>query len=238
MREPLLHLRHPHGWLVGVRPPSAEAEIQAAVAELPPEERAVAAEMGSFRASTFAAGRQALRMALRAAGADPGPIGTDARGAPICPPGFVGSLAHKPELAVAIADVADGRGLGVDVEVHDRERWRIESRILTPAESAEVAAARQPSEPTGPWRLVLGRFSIKEAIYKAIDPFVGRYVGFHEAELLDLVDPGISPFEAPRFTSTPAALTLAQGEGTAEIEATWADAGLVLATARIRFIPR
>ncbi len=35
------------------------------------------------------------------------------------------------------------------------------------------------------------RFSIKEAIYKAVDPFVRRYVAFTEVEL-DVVDDGIA----------------------------------------------
>jgi 4'-phosphopantetheinyl transferase EntD len=50
-------------------------------------------------------------------------------------------------------------------------------------------------------------FSAKEAIYKAIDPFVRRYVGFQEVELSSPTGPDVSarldlpegPFESEVF---------------------------------------
>lgn len=67
--------------------------------------------------------------------------------------------------------------LGVDIEEYTPMRLRIADQILTDEEQACIAA--QPDERR--WISMLLRFSIKESIYKAIDPYVRRYVGFHEA---------------------------------------------------------
>ena len=63
------------------------------------------------------------------------------------------------------------------------------------------------------WRGVVARFSIKESIYKAIDPFVQRYVGFKEAHV-ELGDEA-SPVREARVR-----LSLAQGEGPFAVAAT------------------
>lgn len=230
----VLSFQHPHGALCGVRPPADAAGLAEMSAELLPEEQRLAAEMGFFRASTFVAGRVALRAALEVVGAPGLALLQDARGAPTCPPGFVGSIAHKPELAVALAAPGQGFGLGVDVEIYDRERWRILPKILTEAEIAELSGHATAEQPTGPWREALARFAIKEAIYKAVDPIVRRYVGFEEAELLELSLPEPSTLEDPRFVSTAAELRLARETLGVTVEASWADGPFLLATARVR----
>src|SRR6185503_7008394 len=102
-------------------------------------------------------------------------IPRDDRGAPVMPPGWLGSASNKAELSAALVARDDGSGLriGVDLE-HAREpRMPIERRVLTARELAALADRRD----------VTRTFAIKEAIYKAIDPFVRRYVGFLEVEL-------------------------------------------------------
>jgi 4'-phosphopantetheinyl transferase EntD len=136
-------------------------------------------------------------------------IGNDDRGAPVLPPGWVGSIAHKRERAAALAAADDGARIGVDLE-HAREpRGPIERRVLT---ERELAAVRAPRD-------VTLYFAIKEAIYKAVDPFVRRYVTFHEVELA-LEEDGVA--------AVTSALPLA-------IEAWWCEHdGYWLATARAR----
>ena len=76
--------------------------------------------------------------------------------------------------------------------------------------------------PEARWRAVVMRFSIKESMYKAVDPFVQRYVGFHEAEV-ELGPPPRAHFQ------------LARGEGPFAVEATWTETGgLFVTTARVR----
>jgi len=79
-----------------------------------------------------------------------------------------------------------------------------------------VLTARELAALTGGGRGVTLRFAIKEAIYKAIDPYVRRYVGFTEVEL-ELAGDAVAVTTALPFA----------------IEATWREhAGHWLATAR------
>jgi len=148
------------------------------LARLHPEERAAGAALPIARRREWAAGRLALRAAIERAGlALDAPIGADDRGAPRVGAGVIGSISHKRGLATAIAARDDdGARLGLDLELDAPPKIDIERRVLTPAERE---ALTDPDR----GRAVMLRFAIKEAIYKAIDPFVRRYVGFQEVEL-------------------------------------------------------
>lgn len=141
-----------------------------ALAQLAPAEQDRAAQLGPVRRREFIAGRTALHLAL---GSDAAMLSDD-RGAPILPPGWVGSVSHKRALAAALVAPAGVGRLGVDLELAAPPRVDIGGRVLTAREQAEL---------TDGGRGVTLRFSIKEAIYKAIDPYVRRYVGFTEVEL-------------------------------------------------------
>lgn len=132
------------------------------------EERAHAEQLAEVRRREFAAGRTALR---RAFGQEV-PILPDDRGAPQLPAGWVGSISHKGGRAAGLVGPADAGFVGVDIELASASRLPIERRILTPREQERVSG-----------REVTLYFAIKEAIYKAIDPIVRRYVGFTEVEL-------------------------------------------------------
>jgi 4'-phosphopantetheinyl transferase EntD len=94
------------GVCVGVALPEAPGPVLPA--ELHPDEAAYAQLLAPLRRVGFVGGRLALRAALAALGArDVGPIMATARGAPALPAGFVGSVSHKREVAVAIAAPAD-----------------------------------------------------------------------------------------------------------------------------------
>jgi len=119
---------------------------------------------------TFAAGRRALCEAL----GEQLEIGRDDRGAPIVPRGH-GSIAHKAGAERTVAAAIWSPALvGIDLERALPPRQPIERRILTPREHGLIGADR---------RRVSLVFAIKEAIYKAVDPVVRRYVGFTEVEL-------------------------------------------------------
>ncbi len=156
----------------------------AAGGTLPPTERALAASYGPARRATFVAGRVALRAALERAGLVTDDIGATPRGAPALEGGALGSISHKDDVAFGLASAGARveRALGVDVEKLEPLRVDIAPRILTEREL--VALERVPA-PTRD-RVVRVTFSVKEAIYKAIDPFVHRYVAFREVELGDV----------------------------------------------------
>ncbi|MEO7730880.1 MAG: 4'-phosphopantetheinyl transferase superfamily protein [Kofleriaceae bacterium] len=177
--------------------------VAAALARLAPDEQHRAASLSERRRPDYIAGRTALRLAL---GASPA-ILSDDRGAPVLPAGWVGSVSHKGARAAALVAPA-GRGhVGVDLERAAPPRQDIARRILTPREDAALPDRG---------RAVTLRFAIKEAIYKAIDPYERRYVGFTEVEL-DLVGDAVTVTTALPYA----------------IEATWREhAGHWLATAR------
>ena len=175
---------------------------------LPPglhaDEAAFAHTQPAARRSTFVGGRVALRAALAAVGggADAtGPIVSTPRGAPAMPPGFVGSVSHKRTLAVAIAARAEQtprRTVGIDVELPRAFRLDVSRRVLTPDENVALADL----EPAARDAEVLLRFAAKEAIYKALDPWVQRMVSFQEVAIVTAPD-----------GRREARLALARGEG-------------------------
>jgi enterobactin synthetase component D len=149
-------------------------------AMLHPLERQFAMNLNAIRRMPWMMGRVCLRQATRAIAADPPPLLADHRGAPTLPIGLSGSVSHKSDIAVAlVAKVTPDIRLGVDVEYARASKQDISMRILTDQELAQ--AAQLPTNQRG--RAVTLRFSIKEAIYKAIDPVVQRYVGFREVNL-------------------------------------------------------
>lgn len=175
--EPLLY-PHRHGLVVVLAAPEP---LEAQLAALHPAERAVAAALSPIRQREWVAGRTALREALRRqALLDDEPLLRDDRGAPQLPAAAAGSLSHKGRWAAAlVAPRQPGRSLGVDLEDARGPRLDISRKILTERELEEFAAL--PDERRNA-ELAL-RFSLKEAVYKAIDPWVRRYVGFREVEL-------------------------------------------------------
>jgi enterobactin synthetase component D len=143
-----------------------------------PEERALVATFAPRRRRTWVGGRIALRAALDSAPSSP--LLADDRGAPSLPQGVVGSIAHKEPIAVALASRAAGHRVGVDVELATRlPSLRLTSKILAAAEADDLLRGGDDDRA----RSLLLAFSAKEAIYKAIDPFLRRYVGFHEVRL-------------------------------------------------------
>lgn len=166
----------PHGRVVAVEVGDPDDD---ALAELHPDERERAATLAPLRRREWVAGRRALRRALPTR-IDPYdvPFFADDRGAPRLPAGVVGSVSHKRALAVALAAPDAGWTVGVDLEPARREPGRVDiaSRVLTPAERAIADALTGESRE----RAVLLAFALKEALYKAIDPHLRRYVGFQE----------------------------------------------------------
>jgi enterobactin synthetase component D len=171
-----------------------------------PEQR-FAERLSEARRGTWIAGRVALRAALEDLGLETGPILVTDRGAPLMPEGVLGSISHKKELAVGLAARADGTGqVGVDLEKDAPLRIDIARRVLTERELEQV----ERLSPEARHSQVLLRLSCKESIYKAIDPFVRRYVGFQEVTLIPRPDGGAS-----------VTLDLIQDEGPFAVEVRW-----------------
>ena len=231
MTEVLFDVTLDHGRCVGVTLPEGDEAITATAAErLLPEEREAAAALGPVRRRGWVGGRVAMREALTRIGKTAPPIFADERGAPRLPVELAGSISHKEHVAVAlvtrVATGREGKGegkgekVGVDVEA-DAPRGRdIAAKVLRPEELAELAGMGAEERA----KEVLLRFSAKEAVYKALDPYVKRYVGFLEiAVTLEKDGTGqVTPH-------------LREGEGELAFEVRWMRRdGLVVTTARVR----
>jgi len=213
----------PFGTCVGISLPAIDGEADAF--DLPPvlhpEEAAFARGLSPVRRAGWVGGRVALRAALAALGVEAvAPIRATVRGAPVLPPGVVGSVSHKSDLAVALAARATvpAATLGIDVEVVRSFKHDIARHVLTADERAALP-------PEGPARdaEVLRLFSAKEAIYKALDPWVQRFVSFQEATVV----------RGPAGAGLVARLALAVNEGPFAVELHDAsDADIILVAAR------
>lgn len=172
-----------HGAVVAVGLPLSLPEVsvpEAIRARLHPEEWQHAESLRSVRRLTWIGGRLALRAALERHGAPASfPVLSNDRGAPTLPTGFVGSVSHKRSIAVALVAPDAGARIGVDVEELSTPRTQIARRILTEEELARWSSLPEVEQ----WPQLLLWFSAKEALYKALDPYVRRYVGFTEVEL-------------------------------------------------------
>ncbi|MBL9026079.1 MAG: 4'-phosphopantetheinyl transferase superfamily protein [Myxococcales bacterium] len=165
----------PFGWLVVA---SLQGEVDLGL--LSPAERELTLPMGPRRIASFVGGRVALRRALDRVGAPATPLLATGRGGPTLPDGVTGSISHKDDVAVAVAARSvEGEHVGVDLETDAPLRVDIGRRVLREEEQARLAGL----EPVARDRLVRETFAVKEAIYKAIDPVMKRYVAFQEVAL-------------------------------------------------------
>ena len=181
------------------------ADLDAVLATLPDAERALCLSWAPRRQGTFAAGRFALRAALVAAGVvggvdDVGAVGRDDRGAPVLPPlsrAVRVSLTHKDTVAAAVVDVGIVVGawaIGLDLEIDDgRDRHSTDKLAKQVLLDDEIAALHDDDQRRR--RQLFERFSLKEALYKGLDPFVRRYVGFLEVGVV--VGDGSARFTLP-----------------------------------------
>lgn len=175
-------------------PQLGEAKLGAE--QLHPRELAVADRLLPERRTAWVGGRIALRSALREICSDAAaqPILQNvATGAPVLPSGVIGSISHTEGLAIAIAcsePPAPARvAVGVDVERAGRAiSSRAARRILSAEERATLgawpadAAAGAAAAPSAGDDLLL-RFCIKEALYKALHPLLGRAIPWHSVRV-------------------------------------------------------
>ncbi|MFT5586016.1 MAG: phosphopantetheine--protein transferase-like protein, partial [Cognaticolwellia sp.] len=89
----------------------------------------------------------------------------------------------KRTLAVALVARSRHGQLGVDLEDLSPERMGVASKVLRPEELKEL----KELPPERQWTSLLLRFSLKEAVYKVLNPHLRRYIDFQEARIhLDL----------------------------------------------------
>lgn len=211
------------GQLAAVMLPEGKNPVEAEVlGRLLPEEREAALRERGRRQVEWVGGRIAAREAARALGFELGPVLVGARREPLAPSGWTVSVSHKHSLVVALVARASGVTVGVDLEGDDRDHPLIAERVLRPEEKAEVDAAPEARR----WNEVMVRFATKEAVYKALAPRLGRYMGFDEARV-----------EVEGLKVTRVQVFLRPGEVVPAIESAvdWLDERRVIAMVRARW---
>ncbi len=160
-----------------------------------------AASVADGRARQYAAGRVAARAALERIGVGAVEIGAVGH-QPAWPAGVVGSIAHTRSLAVAVAGMESAcRGLGVDIERETAVSAAVATRLFAESEQAWLPAPE--------WRTML--FCAKEAVYKAVNPIVGEFLGFRDVELA--IDAERQEFRAECREGLESAAAVAAGRG-------------------------
>jgi 4'-phosphopantetheinyl transferase EntD len=147
-------------------------------AALFPAEISAMASAAPRRLATFRSGRACARAALRELGSPDAAIPIGPSGAPIWPPGFVGSITHTSEIAAAIvARSPQVHGLGLDLETDEPFDDAAIVRIVCRPE--ELLAGHDPSDPANLNRGKL-LFVVKEASYKLYRPLSDAFLEFHD----------------------------------------------------------
>jgi len=111
----------------------------------------------------------------------------DEYGRPCMPIGFLGSISHKDKTAAGLVcsgatynkEGSPSSAIGVDLEYCNNKKGKIARRILTANEISSLGKLTCLDRDEE----VLLRFSLKEALYKAMHPLICQYVGFQEAEV-------------------------------------------------------
>ena len=147
--------------------------------------------LSSNRRAEFFTGRRCAHIAMKEARYPNLPIFRDIDRAPIWPLTMIGSISHGAGIAAAIVSKhrTNLLGMGIDIEDLSREiRTNITRHTLTEWEIEKWT--RSKAEMTLEARII---FSIKETIYKCFYPIERIYLGFHDAEILEMSD---TDFEA------------------------------------------
>lgn len=111
--------------------------------------------------------------------------GTGARGAPLWPQGVVGSISHNGWYVVSVVmrkEYASGAGIDVEAVIPAAQIEVVAKNILKPVEKQRFLAAGQSI-----WEKQVNLtlvFSLKESLFKALYPIIGKPFYFESAEVL------------------------------------------------------
>lgn len=178
-----------------ILPPAvAAAESFGDILDAPlfPEEEALLTRAVDKRRREFTTARACARAALADLGLPAGPILRGLRGAPVWPPGVVGSLTHCAGYrAAAVSRAGDIAAIGLDAEPNEPLPANVLDVVADDSERAWVARLLATA-PGVSWDRLL--FSAKESVYKAWFPLTSRWLDFTDATLT--VDAAAGTFTA------------------------------------------
>jgi 4'-phosphopantetheinyl transferase EntD len=141
---------------------------------MPEEAAAFAGSVTAVRRASGAA-RIVARRLLAQAGLEGCALPKSRSGAPIWPPGIVGSMSHDSRVAIAaVAMRREFGALGIDIEPAEDLPAGLLDWVATPRERGEIG--EDPCQ----GRLL---FAAKEAVYKAVYPLDQTFLEHHDIEV-------------------------------------------------------
>jgi 4'-phosphopantetheinyl transferase EntD len=143
-------------------------------------EAGLVARAGERRRRDFALGRACARAALARHGIEDAVVGRAGSGAPVWPPGMVGSITHTHGFAAALVGRHTAfRALGIDAERTGGMSAALAPRLFTAAERERLGAWADADRR----RMATVLFSAKEACYKLLHPLTGWRLDFRRLEI-------------------------------------------------------
>ncbi len=158
---------------------SSAGPITASYPPLAEPELAATGRMSPRRMQEFSAGRAHARAVLQELGLRAPVVPVRADRGPLWPDGFVGSISHAGELALAVAaPSAVMRAIGVDLEPGLPLDQDLLNRVCRPEEIGRLKASARPLHQA---KLI---FSAKESVYKCVAPLMEVFLDFADLEIL------------------------------------------------------
>ncbi|WP_444916648.1 4'-phosphopantetheinyl transferase family protein [Microbulbifer sp. JMSA003] len=134
------------------------------------------------RRAEFLAGRACAHFALSKLGMPVKEIPVGKNRCPVWPNGVQASITHASNRAICAASTTS-KGLGIDYEtiISDKTAEEIKHNIVS---NSEVRLLTESGFPLEQWLIIA--FSVKESLFKALYPKVGKYFDFLDAEITAL----------------------------------------------------
>lgn len=136
------------------------------------------------RRAEYLAGRIISKVALKQLNSPILQVGTGEHRSPTWPTGIVGSISHDDEHAIcAVRSESDAKSVGVDIEpiICESVIENIRTQIISEDEYKLIVSS------TINHQVAFTLFySAKEALFKAIYPFVKRYLNFNSSKVVEI----------------------------------------------------
>lgn len=179
-KSPIAALGCPADW-AGMPVSIASRPVEECSDSLHTHELSIIQRFGPLRRNTFSSGRRCARDLLNGLGGPSEALLRAQDGSVMWPAGYMGSISHTDEWAVAAVAVESSgvaRALGIDLEPRKVLLPKLLAKIATPGEIAAMQARKD-------WQSI-AIFSLKESLYKCLRPSFGEFIRFHDVEICAL----------------------------------------------------
>lgn len=148
-----------------------------------PEETFLIKKSVQIRRNTFSSGRYCARELLKSLGRSSVALLRADDGSIVWPSGYIGSVTHTNEWAVAgvaVQGLTDAISLGIDLETVKPIGDAVLKHIATQRERDELSQSTAQT-----WHAT-ALFGLKESVYKCLRPSFGFFIRFHDIEIIDI----------------------------------------------------